>query len=185
MQLHALRPQAKLIAYLKTAFWGGIIGTAVLNVPLLLSFLWPACRPHEKKMLGWGGAAALLLFLGGCFLSWRFLSPTVFSWLADFASEDGVKQLWSLEAYLDLLLLLIMLIGIVFQIPWIMLLLLKTGLLKRSWLKRYRRHIFLVAFIAGALFTPPDIYSQILLGALIVLLFETTLLLARLFHLGK
>lgn len=185
LQLYALRPQAKLMAYMKAAFWGGLTGTLILTVPLMLSFLWPACHPKEKKLLGWGGTSALILFYTGCWLSWQFLTPTVFSWLADFASGDGIAQLWSVEAYLDLLLLFLLMTGVIFQLPWILLTIMAAGLIKTASLRRLRRHIILAAFIAGALFTPPDIYSQIFFGTVIIVLFEITLLTARILHIGR
>jgi sec-independent protein translocase protein TatC len=195
--VHPLReiigPNAKMIytglheaffTYLKLAFFGGLF----LSSPLVLGQLWlfvaPGLYQHEKRaMMPFLILTPLLFFAGGAF-AYAFVFPVVFKFFLTFTS-DTIEALPTLREYLGLVMKLMFAFGLAFEIPVALLLLVRVGLVSTATLVHKRRFAIVLAFILGAILTPPDPITQVMLAVPIMGLYELSILGGRLIERGR
>ncbi|WP_278675423.1 twin-arginine translocase subunit TatC [Acidaminococcus fermentans] len=180
-QLYVMKPAEAFMIYVKIALWSG----AILASPLLAwefwAFLVPAFTEREKRTLLLFVPSSVLLFLAGLVFSYRLILPQGLQFLLAF-SQGAVQPLWSLESYLDFVVLMVLPVGLFFNLPLALLLLAKMGLVTSKRLKKARRYVIVLAFIVAAMITPTtDMVSQTLLALPLFLLYEISLVLIRVF----
>lgn len=145
----------------------------------LYAFVAPGLYSNEKRaFLPFLLATPILFFLGAS-LAYYIVMPTAFEFFLDFQSnDDGVKQqaLPAMGDYLSLVMQFILAFGICFQLPILLLLLNRAGILSRAQLKSFRRFMIVGAFLIAAILTPPDVISQLMLGIPLILLYEISLI---------
>lgn len=144
----------------------------------LYAFVAPGLYSNEKKAFLPFLLATPILFLLGASLAYYIVMPTAFEFFLDFQSNDGgLKQqaLPSMSDYLSLVMQFILAFGICFQLPILLLLLNRAGLVSRAQLKSYRRFMIVGAFLIAAILTPPDVISQLMLGIPLILLYEISM----------
>lgn len=148
----------------------------------LWSFVAPGLYAREKRaFLPFLIATPILFTLGGS-LAYFVVMPLAFTWFLGFQGDAGGLNAQALPAmgeYLDLVMRFILAFGISFLLPVLLLLLNRAGLVTRSQLSKARRYIIVAVFAVAAIITPPDVISQILLAAPLILLFEGSLLLMK------
>lgn len=170
--------------YLKVAFFAGIF----LTFPILLFQIWlfvaPGLYKNEKSaFLPFLAATPLLFFAGGAVV-YYVVMPTAWPFFLSFqtGAEETALPI-QLEArvseYLDLIMTLIFAFGLCFQLPVLLTLLGKAGLISSKSLASKRKYTVIFAFLVAAFLTPPDVISQILLAVPILLLYEISILLVR------
>ncbi|MDX9801214.1 MAG: twin-arginine translocase subunit TatC [Spirochaetia bacterium] len=170
-----IRPQEKITAYLNASILAGFIISFPLLVIQIAHFIFPALRKEEKLSFFFVTLFVIILFITGSAFAYMFLLPFACTFFFSFASGDGIKPLWSVGTYVELASSLIFIIGCVFQAPLPVLFFVKTGVIDKPLLKKYRRHVLVAVFIVSAIITPPDIYTQAAVGTVLYLLFEITL----------
>ena len=158
-----------------------VYGGFLVTLPLLLHQVWlfvarALDRRWRRRLLAMV-PLSYGLFLLGVSICIFVAVPATMRFLLSFGSDE-VKPLLTLSAYLGFVTKMSLAFGAVFQMPLVLYGLNRAGVLERATLVEYRRHVYLLCFIAGALMTP-DVFSQILLALLSVGLFETTLLTMR------
>lgn len=120
--------------------------------------------------------STLGLALLGLFYSWEFLTPMILQYLTDDAQNAGISTEWRLSGYVGFIVSLALASVIGFQSPVATLLILRMGVLERTQIRAYRRHIWFTAFLLGALLSPPDPLSLFLVAMPVVILFELALI---------
>lgn len=178
-QLYVMKPAEAFMIYVKIALWSG----AILASPLLAwefwAFLVPAFTEREKRALLLFVPFSVLLFLAGLAFFYGLILPQGLFFLRSFSS-GAVQSLWSLEAYLDFVVLMVLPVGLFFNLPLVLLLLAKMGLVTSERLKKARRYVIVLAFVVAAIITPTtDMVSQTLLAIPLILLYEISLVLIR------
>lgn len=170
--------------YMRLSFWSGFM----LAFPFVAFQLWrfvaPGLYKHEKRLfLPFLFASPLLFFLGAA-LAYYFIFPLAWDFFLSFetAAVGGTLPL-HLEAkvseYLSLVLQLIFAFGICFQLPVLLVLLIRLGILSTDRLMKSRKYVFVGAFLVGAILTPPDVFSQIGLAIPLYTLFEVSIWIGR------
>jgi sec-independent protein translocase protein TatC len=156
--------------------------TAFLVVlPYVLYQVWafvaPGLYAHEKKLaVPLLIASVLLFFIGMAFAYFAFF-PMVFGFMSKFAPE-GVAWMTDIEKYFSFVLTMFMAFGITFEVPIIVIVLVKIGVVDVAKLREWRPYVIVGAFVAGAVFTPPDVISQFMLAMPMWLLYELGIVLA-------
>lgn len=178
-QLYVMKPAEAFMIYVKIALCSG----AILVSPLLAwefwAFLVPAFTEREKRALLLFVPSSVLLFLAGLAFSYGLILPQGLQFLWGFSSGT-VHPLWSLESYLDFVVLMVLPVGLFFNLPLALLLLAKMGLVTSDRLRKARRYVIVLAFVVAAIITPTrDMVSQTLLAIPLILLYEISLVLIR------
>jgi sec-independent protein translocase protein TatC len=142
------------------------------------AFVAPGLYAHEKKLALPLLAASVLLFFIGMGFAYFIVFPTVFSFINAFAPE-GVAVMTDIDKYLSFVLSTFLAFGITFEVPVVVIVLVRVGLVTVEKLKEIRPYVIVGAFIVGAIFTPPDVLSQFMLAVAMWLRYELGILLAQ------
>lgn len=153
----------------------------VIALPFVLYQIWafiaPGLYSHEKKFAIPLVATSTLLFLIGMAFAYYIVFPVVFHFVATFTPE-GVEMNTDIQKYFDFVLALFLAFGLAFETPIAVVILTKMGIVSLKKLKESRPYVIVGAFVIAAIFTPPDVVSQLLLAFPIWLLFELGLLIS-------
>ena len=164
--------------YLKIALVLSIFATAPITFYQAWAFIAPGLYQHEKKaFLGFFVTSLGLLFAGGAFAFYAVF-PVIFQFFLGF-STDTIQAMPAIKEYLSLVLKLLFAFGLSFQVPIVVIILVKLGLVEIEDLVAKRRYVIEWAFIISAILTPPDIISQTLLAVPMYALFEAGIFIAR------
>lgn len=178
--LYFTRPQEKFLGYIRLALSSSLLVTVPLSLVLLLRFVAPALTTRERRPVMIAAAVMLALYAAGVVFALLVILPVAFAFFAGFRAGDGIRPLWSFAEYLRIVFSLLYTFSLVFESPIVLLLLIRCGLLRIETLCRHRRHAVLLILVGAALVTPPDVVSQLLLAVPLYLLYEGTILAARL-----
>ncbi len=183
--LHFAAPAALFMAYVKLALLGGF----VLALPFMLHQLWafvaPGLYAREKRFaLPFVLASTGLFALGGLF-GFTVAFPVAFRYLLGLSGPVGdtfaVTPTVMVSDYLDFVTHLLLVFGLVFELPVLVFFLSVAGLVTHRHMLRFARYFVVVAFVLGAIFSPPDIASQLLVAVPLCLLYGVSIGIAYLF----
>lgn len=170
-------------ARLKVAFVAALFITSPYLLYQLWAFVAPGLYQNERRVFLLFLVGSILLFvLGGAF-AYAFVMPLAFKFFLGFAQPDLIAYP-TMQLYVSLVLRLAIAFGLAFEVPLICILLVKLGVMSCAAMARQRRWVLVGAFVLGALLTPPDVISQVLLAIPMYLLFELGVLIARRFEHG-
>jgi sec-independent protein translocase protein TatC len=142
------------------------------------AFVAPGLYAHEKSLVLPLVVASFVLFVVGMAFAYFLVFPLVFNFLASIAPE-GVAWMTDIEKYFSFGLTSFVAFGITFEVPVVVIVLVRAGLVSIEKLKEIRPYVIVGAFVVGAIFTPPDVVSQVLLAVPLWLLYEIGILVAR------
>lgn len=174
-----IAPAELLMAYVKIAVIGGFVIAAPFLILQVWLFVSPGLKKNEKRTI------AVSLFVGGIFFilgvvfAYMVVLPIMLQFFMGF-KIDEIKEMISFENYLSFVIRTLLSFGIIFELPIIMVILTKFRVVKVSFLKKNRKYAILLIFIVAAILTPPDVITQTLLAAPMLLLFEVGIMLSSL-----
>ena len=179
--LTSLQPAGVFLQSMRLALISGV----VLSLPVVLSQVWgfisPGLTVAERKVMMISLYIGTLLFSGGVFFAYYGVVPKALQFFWSYSLHLGVQPAWTIDAYLNFILMFLLSFGIAFELPLVLLLLIRFGVLKREWMIEKRPFaIVVIAILAGAL-TPPDVVSQLMMGIPLWILFELSLFVSRWF----
>ena len=163
--------------------------TAFLIVlPYILYQVWrfvaPGLYANEKRLVVPLIVASTLLFFCGMSFAYFAVFPVVFGFVTASAPE-GVAVMTDIDKYLSFVLSMFMAFGITFQVPVVVVLLVRMGIVSVEKLREIRSYVIVGAFVLGAIFTPPDVISQFMLAIPLWLLYEAGIVVAAWMGKGK
>ncbi len=170
--------------YLKVAMFGA----GFLSFPIVASQIWifvaPGLYRSEKRAFAPFLIATPVLFLAGAALAYYFVFPFAWRFFLSFQTTSGADGLQiqlqaKVSEYLALVMKLIMGFGIAFELPVVLTLCAKVGIVSSAGLKKMRRYAYVGAFVVAALLTPPDVITQTGLAVPLILLYEVSIITAR------
>lgn len=158
-----------------------ILAAFIISLPHTMYQAWafvaPGLYAHEKKFMVPMIVASCCLFLMGMAFAYFLVLPVIFGFIIS-AAPVGVAVMTDIANYLDFVIGLFFAFGLAFQVPIAVILVVYFGWFDVIQLKAIRAYVVVVAFILGAIFTPPDVVSQFMLALPICLLYELGILLA-------
>ena len=168
-------------SHLKIALITGIMLVFPLIMYQVWKFISPGLLPKERRYTGYFVMFSSLFFGIGVLFCFMLLLPFAIPFLLTYKT-DNLIAIIKIGDYIDFVLKFILASGAVFELPLIIVLLSKMGIVSPDWLAKYRKYAFLASFILGAILTPtPDVFNQTLISIPIYLLYEIGILLARIF----
>jgi len=158
----------------------------VVSFPIIMwqvwSFISPALYGHEKRLAIPFVFFSSLCFGTGTYFGFTFVFPMIFSFLVTYGTNvGGINAMLSMGAYLTLASRLLIAFGLVFELPIVIFFLARLGIVDHKWLAKNRKFALLLAFVMGAVLTPPDIFSQACIAVPFIVLYEVGIIVARLF----
>jgi sec-independent protein translocase protein TatC len=154
----------------------------LIALPYVLFQVWafvaPGLYSHEKRLVVPLVVASVLLFFAGMSFAYFLVFPTVFGFMASVAPE-GVAWMTDIEKYLSFVLTTFIAFGVTFEVPVVVIVLVRMGIVTIEKLKEIRPYVIVGAFVIGAIFTPPDVLSQVMLAVPLWLLYELGIIMAR------
>ena len=154
----------------------------IIALPWILYQVWafvaPGLYAHEKRLVAPLVATSTLLFICGMAFAYYLVFPVVFHFMVSVAPE-GVAVMTDIGKYLDFVLTLFLAFGVTFEVPVAVVILVKMGLITVAKLKEIRPYVVVGAFVIGAIFTPPDVVSQVMLAVPLWILYEVGILVSQ------
>ncbi|QDG51818.1 twin-arginine translocase subunit TatC [Persicimonas caeni] len=160
-----------VFAMLKTALVGGIFATSPFTLYQLWKFISPGLYSHEKKIAIPFVVLATLFFFGGAAFCYYFVLPYGFKFLMMFGLEVSSTPQLMMSEYLSLVTKLLLVFGVVFELPILSMFLSAMGVIDHNTLLRHWRAAVIGSFVAGALLTPADPMTQVLLAVPLCVLY--------------
>lgn len=163
-----------------------VVGGGMLAAPFILGFVWSFLSPgllgRERRII-WGGLLlGLAFFCLGAVLGYLMLSLAL-PFLHSFSLE-GVDNRWSANSYLGFCIHLMLAAGVVFEVPVVLMILVRLNILSAAFLRHGRPYAYVIGFILAAVLTPPDVITQLLVALPLLVTFELSVLFAT-WHEGR
>jgi sec-independent protein translocase protein TatC len=156
----------------------------VIALPFVLYQVWafvaPGLYQHEKKLVVPLVATSYTLFLCGMAFAYFVVFPTIFRVMAHYNAPLGAQMTTDIDNYLSFVLTMFIAFGVTFEVPIVVVLLVRMGVLTVKKLRQVRPYVIVGAFIVAAVVTPPDVFSQLILALPLIVLYEAGIIAARL-----
>ncbi len=157
---------------MKLAFWVGLLFSSPFLVLFIARFVFPGLTQGEKEAVSRASGLAVALFAAGVFLGYRFTLPATLRMMFQVHTWMGIRPEWTVTSYVSFAAQLLIGFGLVFELPVILLILGRIGLVNSVQLRTYRRHWIIAALVIGMVLTPPDVFSQLLMAVPLIVLYE-------------
>ena len=170
----------QFFTHMRVAFWMGIIVVSPYILYQLFAFVAPGLYALERRLAIRAAGGGYLLFLAGVLLNYFIIFPFTVQFLGTYQVSNEVSNQISLSSYISLLTVMSLLMGAVFELPILCWLLGKFGILKSTFMCKYRRHAIVVILIIGAIITPTgDPFTLSLVSIPIYLLWELSIVIVK------
>ncbi|MCK8816092.1 twin-arginine translocase subunit TatC [Natroniella sulfidigena] len=177
-ELVYLTPTEAFFTEIKVAVFTGFL----IALPVVLyqawSFVLPGLKHGEKKYIRILLPLSVIFFLIGVAFAQFIVIPLGVSFFLSFTSEN-LQAMFSLSNYISFVISLLIPFGLIFELPLLITLLVKLKLITHKFLTRNRKYVIVLIFLFGAILTPPDIVSQTMMALPLIVLYEGSILIAK------
>jgi sec-independent protein translocase protein TatC len=163
---------------LKVSFWLGLIASFPYVFYEVWKFIKPGLYKKEQKAARGLVAVCSFLFLTGIAFGYYLISPFAIKFLAGYSVGETAITAPTLASYVNYMTMFTLPTGIAFELPIIVYFLSTIGMLKPSFMRKYRKHAFVIILLLAAIITPPDVITQILIGIPIFILYEISIIIS-------
>lgn len=172
-------PEA-FFTYLKISFLSGILLASPILFYQFWMFIAPGLYHKERRLLVPILILSTVFFAGGALFAYFVVFPFGFKFFLGFSTEI-IRPLPSMKEYLSFSAKMLIAFGLIFELPLVLTFLARLGIVSVDFLKKNRKYAILLAFILGAILTPPDVITQILMAVPLIALYEISIVGARIF----
>lgn len=171
---------SQFMTHITTSFWFALVLAFPYAVFEIWRFISPALYDAEKSSVRVAFLFGTLMFFVGCAIGYCFIFPFTFRFLTEYQLSADITNQISLNSYMGSFLMMVFIMGLVFEMPLLAWVLSKLGLIKKDFLKKYRRHAVVVLLVLAAAITPTgDPFTLMLVFLPLYLLYELSICLVR------
>ena len=181
-ELKTLKPSEGFVIYLKVSLVFGIVLTSPWLFWQIWAFVSAGLYTHEKKFMRVVSPVSAILFIFGCVFFLLLVAPNVMYFFIRFDRSMGAQSNWTLQYYMDMVLVLTLVFGLAFQSPIAIVFSERMGLVTVEAMTKARKYVFLGCFVVSAMVTPPEVVSQISLALPLYILFEGSIIVCRIWR---
>ena len=180
MQLINTQLTEQLMVHLRMAAYMGFLLALPFLLYELFRFVSPALYRNERKYATIVVVAAYVMFIIGTLLNYFLIFPLIARFLGTYQVSPDVENMLTLNSYVDTMMMMSLVIGIVFEMPVVAALMGKLNIISAKLMKRYRKHALVVILIVAAIITPTaDIFTLLIVSLPIWALYETSILIVK------
>lgn len=179
-ELITTSPVEGFLQLMKVVLAGGVLVSLPFMVMFAARFIFPGLKPAEQKHLVQGGVAGAGLFILGVAFGYLLTLPVAVKVMFTFNNYLGTTANWKIDSYLGFTLQLLIGFGLAFELPLLLLLLGRLGIVSPAQLRQYRRHVIVGILVVAMVLTPPDVPSQLQMAIPLWLLYELCVLILSL-----
>jgi len=170
----------QFMIHLKTAMYAGLLVASPYIIYLLFRFVSPALYDNERKYATTLVGSGYLMFMLGTLLNYFLIFPLTVKFLGTYQVSEDVANMLTLQSYMDTLLTMSLVMGIVFELPVVSWLLGKMGLINASMMRTWRKHAVVAILVVSAIITPTtDAFTLFIVALPIWLLYEVSILIVK------
>ena len=171
----------QFMIHLKTACYAGVLVASPYIIYLLFRFVSPALYDNERKYATALVSSGYLMFMLGTLLNYFLIFPLTVKFLGTYQVSEDVANMLTLQSYMDTLIMMSLVMGIVFELPVVSWLLGKMGLINAGMMQTWRKHAVVAILVVSAIVTPTtDAFTLFVVALPIWLLYEFSILIVRL-----
>lgn len=178
-KLVVLSPLDPFFAFLKIGLVCGLFAACPVWLYQAWKFIAPGLYDQEKGVVAPAVISASLLFVGGGAFAYFGMFPMMFDVMVNQMMPSDLAASFTVDNYLSLLFTMTVAFGVVFELPLIIAMMARMGLVTPEFLVKWRRYAIVLAFVIGAILTPADPISQIFMSVPLVIFYEVGIILAR------
>lgn len=170
----------QMMIHLKVALAVGALVASPYIIYVLFGFIAPALYDNERRYSVRITISAYAMFIVGLLVNYLLIFPLTVRFLGTYQVSNDIDNMLTISSYIDTMLMMSLVFGIVFEIPVLSWLLAKFGLLRSEWMSRYRRHAFVAILIVAAVITPTaDMLTLLIVSLPIWLLYEFSIVIVK------
>ena len=173
--LQSRKPTGQFTMHLTSSFVIGIIVAFPYAFWEIWRFIKPGLYPRERKAARGATFWVSLLFLMGVVFGYFIITPISLNFLSNYQLDASIVNEFDIISYVSLVCTLVLSCALLFQLPVVVFFLTKADLITPALMKKYRRHAIVVILILGAMLTPPDPFSQILIALPLLALYQISI----------
>ena len=170
----------QFMIHMRTALYAGLLAASPYVLYELFRFVSPGLYQNERRYAGWIVGAAYVMFLVGTLVNYFVVFPLTVRFLGTYQVSPDVANMLTLQSYVDTLLGMSLVMGVVFELPVVCGLMGRMGLLTDQWMSDYRRHAIVAILVVAAIITPTtDVFTLFVVVLPIYLLYEVSIWIVR------
>mgnify|MGYP002522879332 CR=1 FL=1 len=170
----------QFMIHMKTAFFAGFLVASPYVIYLLFRFVSPALYDNERKYATALVSSGYLMFVLGTLLNYFLIFPLTVKFLGTYQVSEDVANMLTLQSYMDTLLMMSLVMGIVFELPVVSWLLGRMGLVNAQMMSQWRKHAIVAILVVAAIITPTtDAFTLFIVALPIWLLYELSILIVK------
>lgn len=179
LRAQVLAPYGIVMLYIQAVLVSGLI----LSMPNTLYWLWkfvaPGLMPEERRYVSGIVGSTSFLFFAGCAFGYFVLIPAALTFFAGFGTQNISLNI-AIDRYITFLLALVLGTGLVFELPMVTYFLAKLGIMSPEFMRKYRKHSYVVILLIAGIVTPtPDMVTQLLMASPMFVLYELSIFIAK------
>ena len=170
----------QFVIHMKTALYAGLLAASPYVLYLIFGFIAPALYSSERKYVAQATFSAYAMFIIGTLVNYFIVFPLTVRFLGTYQVSADVRNMLTLQSYIDTLLSMTFVMGVVFELPVVSWLLARIGILNHKLMTAYRRHAIVAILIIAAIITPTgDVFTLLIVSLPIWLLYEASILVVK------
>jgi len=166
----------KVAGQFSMSMWTAMVAGLIVASPFIFWEFWrfikPALYENEKKVATGAALYTTILFIIGVLFGYYLIVPLSIQFFGNYTISDAVTNQITINSYVSMVVSCVLSSGVIFLLPVFSYSLSRVGLITPAFLKKYRKHAYVLLFLVAAIVTPPDIFSQVIVAFPLVILYE-------------